>query len=1759
MGIRRVLRRFEQDPARESVKSRGLSQVKSLVRVSGRCVLPAMILVQLVGFQFTGVSMVVGQDSSPTVFGPTARGNRLAYLDQPCEAYHVDHRFPKLITPQWVGEPGVDAVVIFAIDDMRDPERYETYLRPILDRLKARDGRAPVSVMTNSVDPAHPRLASWIAEGLTVDVHTIDHPCPCLQGGDFAKAKGTYENCVDQMASIAGNRVTTFRMPCCDSLNTPSPRFWSEIFAATTPNGNFLQADSSVFQIYTPDDPELPIERLTDEEGRSRFRKYVPFPSFVNTIRNYPYPYVIGRIGWQFPCMVPSDWEAQNLHQPNNPVTIEDLKVALDLTVLKQGTMNLVFHPHGWIRAEQIVELIDHADAVHGKRIQFLTFADALQRMDRNLLGGVPLRTDKGSDSGTRVLDLDHDGYLDVVQGGESGKTRRWNPENGSFDEFETPFRTRAALSPSQRHGLASASSVRFGVLQPDGRAWALGTVEPTEPPRLFRFGERGWESSEITAPWTVRTERERGAIPEVGLRGVFRDLDGNGVCEWLIDSAEGTRVYCLRDQSWERVAGSLPGGATLFPLDPAATDNGLRFIDFDADGRDDVIISDERRFGAYRFESLEALWSKTWMEGKRGEEPAIPMISRVGTSNGAWFHSGTLWVQNEDTARLPDLVERMSLEVPLNVADAERRNKGMPMARTPEAALASLRIRSGLEVELVAAEPLVTDPVAFDWDGEGRLWVVEMGDYPRGIDAAGTPGGKVRILTDENRDGIFDRSVVFLEGLPFPTGIKVWREGVFISTAPDLYWAVDEDGDGRADQRQVVLTGFAEGNQQHRVNSLRYGIDHRLYLANGDSGGTVTSIRTGQTLDIGGRDLWFDPETGEIGTTTGQTQFGRDRDDWQHWFGGNNANPMWHYVLDESYAVRNPQVRFPSLRHDLSDDPGAAPIHPLSPILARFNDLHMAGRITSACSPTIYRDSLLGEEFYGNSFVCEPVHNLIHREVVRRDGATWSSSRAEDEQHSEFLASDDTWFRPVMIRTGPDGALWIADMYRMVIEHPEWIPEDRQRELELRSGNDLGRIYRVVPKGNRPQMPRLADDEVEQTLQRLTSGNGWIRDMAQQHLLWERDDRALPGLRQLLEHEDPRTRLHALATLVAWQPEDEEAIQRALRDSHPEVRRWAARFAEQSQSGDTIAAVAAAASSEQEPVALLQFAATLGTWSDPKAVSALVTILRDQSRDPYVRAAALSSVRPDTVESLIETLAIDPAAPLRSDVADGLLRSAAAWVDESTFERWLVAWLPSDLDEPTLPFGAGRGWQALEAWRAQGRPFPSAANAWLERQRSWAREVLDDSSSESQQVRLALSLLTFGTTFDPEDVPRFVSRLTARTPIEIRDSVLEVLARLESVEVAEGIIERWRELSPQTRTGVVEILVTRPQWSESLIVALEQGEISTQELGPVAFDRLLRIARERFPERVDALMVAKPDPDRLRLVSHYLENLPSQGDTNRGKGLFQQHCANCHQLGGIGTALGPDLAALTNRTSPALLTAILDPNQAIEDKFLQYVAETEDGLQLAGVILEENSASILLGVADGKQVPLVRERLVGLESTRRSLMPEGLEAQLDPAAMADLLAFLRSDVKPAKRFPNNMPERVQADGLGVVRLPATKARIYGSTLILESTYDNLGWWSSPDDLVAWDFEIQQPGRYRVILDYASAEGSDGGRFEIATGLERIEGSVAATGTWDDYREQVVGEIALEAGMHELIMRGLGSIETALIDLRTIRLEPIAP
>jgi putative membrane-bound dehydrogenase-like protein len=229
---------------------------------------------------------------------------------------------------------------------------------------------------------------------------------------------------------------------------------------------------------------------------------------------------------------------------------------------------------------------------------------------------------------------------------------------------------------------------------------------------------------------------------------------------------------------------------------------------------------------------------------------------------------------------------------------------------RSPDEALRTLKVRDGFEVELVAAEPLVMDPVAIAWGPDGKLWVAEMADYPLGLDDKGKPGGRIKFLEDTDGDGRYDKATVLLDGVNFPNSVMPWRDGVLVTAAPEVFFAADRDGDGKADVRESLFVGFNEGNTQLRVNGLKWGLDNWVYLANGwSSKDPVRSVKTHEKTEVSGRDMRIRPDEDILQAETGMTEYGRDRDDYGNWFGCDNSHPIWNFVLSERYTKRNPHV----------------------------------------------------------------------------------------------------------------------------------------------------------------------------------------------------------------------------------------------------------------------------------------------------------------------------------------------------------------------------------------------------------------------------------------------------------------------------------------------------------------------------------------------------------------------------------------------------------------------------------------------------------------------------------------------------------------------------------------------------------------------------------------------------------------------------------------------------------------------------------
>lgn len=1698
--------------------------------------------------------------------------------------YHPGRHYPKLTTPQWVGEEGVDAVVILAIDDMRDTAKYEQYLRPILTRLKKIDGRAPVSIMTNRVKPEDPQLQSWLDEGLSIECHTVDHPCPLLTDGDFDKAKSTYDRCIDLLAAIPRNKPVAFRMPCCDSLNTVSPRFFWEIFNKTTPQNNYLTIDTSVFQFFTSDDPDIPRELIIDGDGQDKFLKYLPKDrGFVNYIENYPYPYVVNKQCWEFPCVAPSDWSAQHKHGVNNPVTVEDWKAALDITVIKQGVFCLVFHPHGWISSEQIVELIDHAEQKHGKKVKFLTFREAARRLNENFY---PLRGSRSA----YPIDLNRDGYLDrwcrnhlplahETVTHEWGMV--WNTGSGTWT------RSDAAVTAPRYAGTFR------------GRHIFAGRTKGENGPQFLEY-----DPAKGLLPSTLRLPEDG---PNTPVSALPIDLDSDGTFE-LITGGTGTDVWKANpDNTWRKLDIHLPRVAVPnHPLGCFADWDRLlvTFFDVDSDGLLDVVYPQQRDplldslgvadqpAAAFRLQSLTDGWEKL--------SDLPPPARQDGTHNGFFIHGRAMYWMNEDTAKEPHLVtvrtfddlladipkkgrESFSASVHQQSKTEEQgqnsrpRPPSTPKAKSPQVSLSCINVREGFRVELVAAEPLVRDPIAFDWLPDGRMIVVEMGGYPNGVDDAkplateaaqrdqtAPTNGRVRILEDTDSDGVYDKATTFLDNLNFPTGVMPWRNGVLISAAPDILYAEDTNGDGRADQREVLFTGFNEGNQQHRVNGFEYGLDNWVYIANGDSGGTIRSIRTGKTLDVRGHDLRIKPDTGEMQIVSGRTQYGRHRDAWGNWFGCNNSNPMWHYVLNEHQMSRNPHFAAPDTRHTVPDVPGNAPVFPASTTPERFNDFHTANRFTSACSTIVYDDALFGRHYQHNAFVCEPVHNLVSRLVLQAEGVTFRGSRAVDETDREFLASTDNWFRPVFVRTGPDGALWVADMYRHVIEHPEWIPDDWQKRLDLRAGHDMGRIYRVVPV-TEPAFETKSVFPLATRPEGLRSPARWIRDNTQRLLATPETlhEHAVTMQEMVQTGATPHERLHALCTLFGMDVFMIDAID----DPSPLVRRHAYRMFRDHPDPARIEALTSRAQAAQ-PSELMELAYTLGSLDDPRAAGGLGTILKNHAHDPFVTAAVLSGFRKSNAAAVLSAV-------LQSENASpGLVRTAFALASRSKD--------PAQLKIGAIEIGkfarakGDPGYQTA-FWALTGlyesiRPqppkpdIPEAARESLGKVFLAALLVMQQPGESTRSPEFVADAVRFfgafarGEGYHFEDVVDTATALLAPTVHPtIRDAAIAETGRFGGPAPAEFLLNCWPQSTPATRSRIVDQLLAREAWTKRLLAELRDGRIRPVEIDAARRTRLLDHRNGEVRTLATQVFDAATSPDRAALVTRMLSRVTEAGNEQAGRAVFEKRCAACHRLDGVGNQIGADLASLKDKSTAALLTAILDPNRAVEARFLSYTAVTDDGRTFSGMIRSESGNAIALVGSDGKQQSVLRSDIDELVCSNKSLMPEGLEKDLSETDLANVIAFVQSGTHATapKSFSGNKPQIVAPDAQGQLRLTARDCEIRGPNLVFESHYGNLGFWASEADHAIWNVTGVQPGRYRVLTTLAAPNDVAGQTFRVIAGAKHIQAKVASTGDWNRYRQFEAGILEVPSEITQIRVQAAGSVKGYLMDLRELLLVPV--
>lgn len=954
---------------------------------------------------------------------------------------------------------------------------------------------------------------------------------------------------------------------------------------------------------------------------------------------------------------------------------------------------------------------------------------------------------------------------------------------------------------------------------------------------------------------------------------------------------------------------------------------------------------------------------------------------------------------------------------------------------KTPAEAARTFESAGGFRLELVAGEPLVRSPVAGAFDEDGNLYVAEMTDYPYKPRPGGVPLGSVRLLRDTDGDGRFDASDVFADGLLWAAGVVPWKGGVFVTAPPDIWYLKDTDGDHKADVRRKVFTGFGLGNEQGMLNSLTFGLDHKVYGSTSVNGGAVrhASKPDAAAVAVDGKDFRFDPATEAFEPVTGTVQFGTTFDDWGNRFLCSESRPLLHAVLPLDALAKNPYLPVASAIENAAGSP--VPIQRISPP-ERWRQIRSSRRIAhgeraadsagashhvvdAAAGATVYRGGAYPPAYYGNAFVCDAQNNLVHRMTLSPDGPTFRAERADPK--GEFVRSYDTWFRPVNLLNAPDGTLYVLDMSREVIEAIH-IPNDVMKHLDLRRGRDQGRVYRIAPPGfRRPPTPRLGSATTAELVAALGHADGWRRDTAHR-LIFERQDRAaVAPLRDLARNgSDPAARVRALWSLQGLGALTDDDLLAGLSDRSPRVVEQAVGLAaaRPDRPEKVWAAVLDKAGSDDARVRFAT-ALALGGERGPRAAEALAAVARRDAADRWTRLAVLASSG-ECADRLLAALADDRAFAARGEGL-AVLEALAGVVgarnrpDEVEFALKAVGRAEPALAR-RLVAGLGRGLPG-------GGRLDPASPALAKVFRQAEAEARDENAPEA--VRAAAVALLGAAPFT-HSRGALADLLDARTPGAVQAAALRVLAGYPDGDVAELVLSRARQLAPAARSEAVATLLAREAWTLALLKAVRDGAADPAPIDPGRRALLLTHRNPEVAALAKALFGKATAPGGNDALAAFAPALTKPGDAARGRVVFEKLCLTCHRIGNSGHAVGPDLTATQFAEPEALLTHILDPNRYVAPNYVQYVVSDKGGRVYTGLIASETASSLTLRRAEGAEDTILRSQIDELAGTGKSLMPEDFASRLSHQEAADLVTFLLKSRTP----------KPQAEGLDIGTLP---------------------------------------------------------------------------------------------------------------------------
>ena len=971
------------------------------------------------------------------------------------------------------------------------------------------------------------------------------------------------------------------------------------------------------------------------------------------------------------------------------------------------------------------------------------------------------------------------------------------------------------------------------------------------------------------------------------------------------------------------------------------------------------------------------------------------------------------------------------------------------------EHALSTFRIHPDFKIELISSEPVISDPVDMEIDEYGRLYILEMHGYP--LDTSRT--GEVKLLRDKNGDGRFEESIVFADSLVLPFGIMRYKKGLLVADAPDVIYLEDTTGDGRADIRNTLLTGFAFTNAQMNAGNPLYALDNWIYLTS-EAGGTYQIynnifsfigediVFAGLTsspripLEGTGRTIRFRPDDHQLELTSGTTQFGHSFDTWGNHILGNNSNHVYHEVIAASYLKRNPDLLVSDATESLSDH--GSDVFPITEKPERQLLTHV-GIFTSACGNTLYTGGAFGQP-YDNAlhFVAEPVSNLVHADLLKNRGVSFTASRVGTDSSKEFLASTDAWFRPVNMYVGPDGALYLLDYYREIIEHPEWMSEEAVKEGKLYNGRDRGRIYRISRTDAKPaywtEGIHLGDATDEELVRQLSNRNSWWRLNAQRLLVDRRSIEVVPDLVRIARTSTSEmARLHALWTLEGLKKLTPELIQHALKDPVAGIRQNAIRLLEPHLTTDPeLQWLLLPMSEDPDAKVRFQLLCTLGSINSSESVQVRNHLLFEAVDDKWVQIAALSAsqLQPGPLlkgvisnfktdapgyASLIERLTgLVAVTATAKEIRHLIAQSTRTTLNTPEWQVAVLTGLARGLERKTKSAAIFRDEQSRLIEAFFQHPSAGVRNASLQilkavqmKENADAKSAIRKAASIAKDVDTpderrveAIQFLVLGNPGAHASLLKGLVIPQEKHAVQV--AALKTLSEIPDQTVSRFILGRWTALTPEVRHTAINTFLESEDRVTLLLDALDSGRIQKASIHFYQATQLMTQPNEKIRKRARSIFAHN---DEGNVTQQYQAALSMKGDERKGKSVFQRNCAICHQVRGeAGFSFGPDLATVQNWQPRSIMAHILAPNLSIAPGYELWAVELINGEYRQGIISSETPAAITLKNAGSSEQMINRRDIKALKTLNISAMPPGLENNISEHDMADLLAFLRKN-----------------------------------------------------------------------------------------------------------------------------------------------------